>query len=461
VAEDAIARAAQFTRLDGLFERPSAPAPSSCLVVSLYDERNRPRLVEYLACLVANLDAFERIIICYESTNGVLASIVGEIVALLETSPDRLHLLPCASRPTFEELFGAGALLPDGTTVAVANADIAFDASFLRIGSLDLSRSIVVLTRYDISRDGRTALLIHWDNGAPNTLSADAWIFRTPFASDFNLDYPIGTFYCDSFINNQISKSSRYDAINPCFDVRAFHLHDDRFNSSAAKQADTRGIDTRHQDEWERNGRANPIKGVAWSSLESAHLVSAPLRYREWKNRALIFELEGLSKPSSAGLLLIHYLLTCKPRLLEDSVLVARLPHADLRAAPGAALARYQTYFSISSLSLDVLGGEREVATSAQAATVNKVELNRLAWHLIEKSPDDDLNGLLWPGFAQGSLMRTEMVGAFSAETATTFRRYLQQETDAVTAVRRFVESLPDRSAERSALAPFLAPPAD
>lgn len=257
--------------LGALYETPQQRVSGACLVTSLYDEHNLLRLSEYLACVVINFDIFERIAICYESSSGLLATVLQEVAGRLSIAPGRLLLLPYQQRPTFEELFSVRMLFPEGTIVAVANADIAFDASFARVTSVDLSKTVAVLTRRDISEDGTEARLILLDDGTPDTFSADTWIFSTPFEADFHLDYPIGTFYCDSFINYQISTSSRYSAINPCLDVNAFHLHDDRFNSTAEKfRRDRDAIEVLYRQERERNGGADPRKGVVWSTIEMA-----------------------------------------------------------------------------------------------------------------------------------------------------------------------------------------------
>jgi hypothetical protein len=439
LARQAIARALLFSRLEGQFTRCPKPLRSTCLVTSLYDETSSARLTEYLACVVENLNVFERIIALYESTSGTVASIVHAIGDELEAARDRIELRPVPSRPTIGDLFSVRQSMPPGIIVAAANADVAFDASFVKMVHADLSGLVAVLTRHDIAPDGRSARLIRWDNGAPNVLSSDAWIVRTPFDPDFHLDYPVGTFYCDSFINNQIRRSSRYEAINPCFDVRIFHLHDARFNPSSAKQADAQAISRLYEKERDRNGEGNPILGVAWSTLEHARALPPLLRYQGWKQRVLVFELAGMAGPSWATVLLMHCVL-CKPLLVEDALVVVRSPPFALGGELAAMMARYQSHFSISGLVLDVQDGGLETAASGPNVVTSKVGLERLAQRLIEKATDRELHGLLWPGAGSG-LMRTELTGSLSAETLGKLRALLRQEAGAVAWFRQFFES--------------------
>ena len=453
LARHAIAKALLFSRLQGQFTRCPRPLRSTCLVTSLYDETSSVRAIEYMACVVENLNVFERVIALYESTSGAVASIIREIERKLDAARGRVELRPVASRPTIADLFSVREGMSPGITVAVANADVAFDASFGKMAQGDLSGVVAVLTRHDVAPDGASARLIRWDNGAPNVLSSDAWIVRTPFEPDFQLDYPVGTFYCDSFINNQIRRSRRYEAINPCFDVRIFHLHDPRFNPSSAKQADSQAISRLHEREWERTGAGNPILGVAWSTLAQARAVPPRLRYQAWRQRVLVLELAGVTERSLASLLLMHCLLS-RPSLLEDTLVVVRLPGSEVGGELAEVMARYQSYFSISSLVLDIQDGGLEAGDVAQSVIASKVSLETLARHLTDNAPERDLDGLLWPG-AGGGLMRTELAGALSAETVARLRTLLRQETGAAASFRRFLECLPDPSAGRSLLARF------
>jgi hypothetical protein len=339
LAAESIRRAARFAeRLGGDFETVSAPVKSSCLVTSLYDERNLLRLVEYVACVVENLRVFSQVVILYEAGGGLLMSVLHIVADAMGISPGRLLILPFQKRPTFEDLFSIKTFLPAGTIIAAANADVVFDASFARIGHVELSGKMIVLSRRDVSSDGTVATLIRLESGSPNTFSADAWIVKTPFDPDFFLDYPIGTMHCDSFINHQLSVSRKYRALNPCFDVRVFHLHDESVLIHPPKSKGVILISSGRATilERARNNNADPVKGVAWSTLSSALMIPEALQFQQWRPISLVINLAEGANLGFAHLLLLHVL--CETaQLLSDVVVVVKLKRQDLESSLGHA----------------------------------------------------------------------------------------------------------------------------
>jgi hypothetical protein len=401
LAEQAIAAADRFRqKLGNEYDAPLAPTAGSCLVTSLYDEQNLLRLNEYLSCLVLNLQVFERIAISYEASDGLLGIVVHAIAERLSIPPGRILLMPQSGRPTFEELFALQSLVPHGSTLAVANADVIFDASFGRLAEIDHSGNVVVLSRRDIVEGTPRTRLVHLrTNSAPNIFSADAWIVSTPFAPDFPLQYEIGTMHCDSYINNRISTSKRYSALNPCFDVHVFHHHDERFNSTLAKRdRDGEAIRARYEQERARLGGLEPLTGVAWCAVgESAAAVPRILRFQTLKPRAVIFEFGADSEGHLGCVLVAHFLYSRLPALLADTVTVGRLRRADLRST-GQLLARYQALFGRSDFLQDL---DDEDSTFGQAAkNVNGtgiVQISQLAELIIAEAPEREWHALLWP----------------------------------------------------------------
>lgn len=461
LAREAILKAAQFSeRLDGVFESSPTPVSASCLVTSLYDEHNLLRLIEYLACLVENLRVFERVVILYESRNGLLSAVVQEITEELRTVPGRLILLPYQKRPTFEELFSVKEILPGGTTIVVANADIAFDASFSKVSQVDLSRNIAVLSRYDISSDGRTARRIRSANGTPNTFSADVWIFKTPFEHDFYLDYPIGTFYCDSYINHQISRSKRYGAVNPCLDVRAFHLHDERFDSSLEKwKRDAEVIQKQYAHEMARNGNVDPHKGVAWTTAACAAIVPAALRFQSWKPKELFLELHKCSEPTFGHLMAVNYILSELRQGLSDAVVVIRIRKADLEGTIGVLLSRCQAHFGWANVTFDFGDEEFDAEKASREGTVCRTISFEDVVDWITAGPlEKAYEFFSWPAVNGVTFLRCEILGNLSTETTLRLLNVLLKNDQSVSRLFKFFNALPDYSAEKNMLAPFVVP---
>jgi hypothetical protein len=408
-ASEAAARLPE--KMGPVYASATTPTRASCMVTSLYDEKNLLRLTEYVTCIAANLCVFERIAICYESTDGLMGAVLHQLARVRSLPPGRLVLMPLQKRPTFEELFSVQSLLPGRTLLAVANADVVFDSSIAQLPEADLDNNMVVLTRRNLSLGQDGTKLLHLKNGAPNIFSADAWIVSTPFEPDFFLDYPIGTMHCDSYINNQISRSRRYSALNPCFDVKAFHVHDERFNSTAEKQArDVAAIQASHERELARCGAENPLKGVAWSTIANGALVPPALRFQSLKTRVLIFEFERNATGSFGALLVLNYLCTTFPHLLENAAVVMKMPNqAALEGRLATLVLRYQEVFRSNNIQLDFMGSAQ--TTFALAISPRIVSLADLADMIAAERPAEEWESLLWPEIGGTSLRCCRFVG--------------------------------------------------
>ncbi len=340
--------------LQGRVRLPTQPASRTAFVTSVYDETNLLRLLEYLACVALNLQAVEHMVLLYEARTGLFQLVVQTMCRSLGVAPGRLALTPFDRRPTFAELFAVQSLLPDGTLLVVGNADVALDATLADLAAAARDDHVYVLSRWDIDDQGTSAHLIRLESGIPNVFSADAWIARTPFRPDFLLDYEIGSFHCDSFINNQLSRSSRYRWANPCLDVHVFHLHDSRFNSSAEKHVRDRiDIERRYGAERERNGGEDPLKGAPWSHLADAHRVDDPAFLIHWRSKFMVLDMTapGFDLASLIWLHLLHALVCSQD---DHAAIVVRLRSEDSAGPAGRLLAQYKAHHHLPGMLVEI-----------------------------------------------------------------------------------------------------------
>lgn len=461
IAANVVSRADRFAaRLTERFQRAFSPTPATALVTSLYDEPNLIRLVEYLTATVFNVQVFERVMICYESRTGLLVAVLRRLVTQLGLDVGRVALLPYDARPTFAELFSVQRLLPPATTIAVTNADIVFDASFEKLVATPLHGTVAVLSRWDVDADGAGAALIRLENGSPNTLSADAWIVQTPFEPDFHLDYPIGTVHCDSFINNQLGGSARYGVINPCLEVRCFHLHDDRFNASAQKQVrDAKQIEEKYSAERSRNGNRDPVKGVAWTSLAGALLANTNAHLQHWRPKALVFEMSG--GPFTVGSFLLLHLLRSCAEPLDDLVVVARLTEVEAMGPVGTLLFAYQASLVEGNLLVDICDRRFDAdAASKHGGFTRRIDAQQcVAW--VEKLSREDLQRQLreatqWPSIEGTKMVRTEVLPTpGTVEQLRLVAGLTSRFPGEVDSLRAFYDGLDPWSEQRRLLMPF------
>jgi glycosyltransferase involved in cell wall biosynthesis len=415
LASSALEHAQTITgNLSKRFREAEAPISNTTLVTSVYDEGNLIRLLEYLACTALNLQSFGHLIFMYEVRNGLFQQVMQAMCRDLHIAPGRLSLLPCDHRPTFAELFSIQTLLPDGTLLVVANADVAFDSTLGDLARAALDEHVYVLSRWDLAGDGENANLIRLDSGVPNVFSADAWIVRTPFHPDFRLDYAIGSFHCDSFINNQISHSRKFSWSNPCLDVHAFHLHDSRFNSSTEKHVRDRAeIESRFGEETARNGGGDPLRGAPWSHLSQSAFASSSEFLTKWRPKALV--LNTLAHGIDLSTLL--WLEVLRPLVEGDAqlALVLSMREADSHGAAGQLIARYKHHFGLTGLIFQIDDRIFDEDWSPPPTVLHRhCDVMQLLDHLQQGSKDlfdAELARLLdWPlDKLEGMLLRVEL----------------------------------------------------
>lgn len=355
VAQEALALSREVqARLATSYRQPTARVAGSVLVTSLFDEPNLIRTTEYLACLALNSRVFDTVVVFYEHQSGLLMKALNALRAAMGTAATRWLVVPSAVRPSFADLFAQQDLLPDGALLAVANADVVFDATLQALaGSLDRDH-LAVLSRRELPAGPEAPPLIRGVAGTPNVYSADAWIVKTPFGPGRDFDYPIGSFYCDSFINGRLGRLSGVRVSNPCLDTHLFHVHDPRFNSSDTKKLVGR---ERHEDlyisESERWGDPDPIKGVPWCATPHLALSPAGGQVMPWTPRALHVDLAG-GPPGLAGLLWLWLLGRQLQWMQPPSRLFVRLRQQDATGPFGLLLERIKLAEGLRQLMVDI-----------------------------------------------------------------------------------------------------------
>lgn len=234
------------------------------LITSLYNETESLRMEELMYCLNSNLsnDSIGEVVVLYDISRDDKNN---KVLKALESFPQvSLHKVP--GRPTFSECFSLAGREYAGRDIIVANADIYFDSSLLKINFDKIAEQFLVLSRYN--DDGSHASLKPITNSQdlPNFLSADAWLFRSPVKRPFFADYKLGTMYSDSFLNTNLIGSG-IKALNPCLEIKACHLQRGVSESQDAGQAKRRKFDAIYDTERVRSGKGELSTGLHWCFL--------------------------------------------------------------------------------------------------------------------------------------------------------------------------------------------------
>ena len=113
-------------------------------------------------------------------------------------------------RDTFEY---ANQHFPEGTMVVICNSDMYFDETLDKV-HLD-SNTCVALTRYNCT-DGLLDGML--------SCTQDSWMFVTPIRVPAKSDFYFGLMGCDNYIA-YLLKNEGYHLVNPCYEVKSYHLH--------------------------------------------------------------------------------------------------------------------------------------------------------------------------------------------------------------------------------------------
>ena len=112
--------------------------------------------------------------------------------------------------------------IPTGTNVILVNSDIWFDNSISLIHKINMSNTVITLSRYDIKKNGLYKL-----NNV--NYSQDSWIFQNPITLDYNHDFELGRGACDNRIAYIIKNSKKYNKYyilrNPALLIKSYHEH--------------------------------------------------------------------------------------------------------------------------------------------------------------------------------------------------------------------------------------------
>lgn len=118
-------------------------------------------------------------------------------------------------RPTYQQFIDTANEYQADFTI-IANTDIYFDDTLNWIHQVDLSNTLIALSRYDVMPDGRLRLFAYeW--------SQDTWIFKGRIKAT-GCDYRMGYPGCDNKFAYDCHKAG-YRLLNPAKDIKTYHLH--------------------------------------------------------------------------------------------------------------------------------------------------------------------------------------------------------------------------------------------
>jgi len=159
--------------------------------------------------------------------------------SLAHEKQEKCRFILHGKQPTYAEIIRyVSQNIPDNKIVCIQNSDIYIDHSLsLEFLETNLTNDrLIALTRHEHTNDEHTPCNVEtcpliWDYMG----SHDTFLFRTPIPESFpyhTLEYHQNVYGGESIFMKAFKDSGK-QLFNPCFDIRIFHKHMERFTFSS------------------------------------------------------------------------------------------------------------------------------------------------------------------------------------------------------------------------------------
>ncbi len=178
------------------------------LLTTYYVAEDEERNQENLLCLQKNLECpeLEKIYLILQNDNKPDIDLKGKV--------EFIHL---GKRPCFADFFEiTRSKVESGLRFVVANSDIYFNETLRKLDSLDLSKKLVTLTRWDLQEDNSLKFYNKY-------LSQDTWIYSDVIPEGVG-EYFIGQHGCDNRLLFELNAKG-IEILNPSLVVKSIHVH--------------------------------------------------------------------------------------------------------------------------------------------------------------------------------------------------------------------------------------------
>lgn len=196
------------------------------LITTLFNERDRVRIDEYVECISRNHENeyIEKIFILFEDNQNFEESKKILKKMLIDKKFEKVELIFVYKRPSFQDVFLLANQQGSDKFIIFCNADIYFDSSLHKLKRQYFDHSLICLSRYDfINNKWQSANNGFRIKNRKYKASFDSWLFKTPFHLNISDEFIPGTWGCEKFAS--IALDQGYSLKNPSKDIHSFHLH--------------------------------------------------------------------------------------------------------------------------------------------------------------------------------------------------------------------------------------------
>lgn len=236
---------------DNDFKKEAEKNNKFVLIINLYNEKEKRRIVEYQKCLITNLkhSSIREIHVIYDTLKD------DQYTPLLNWLKKQKVTINYTKRghPTFGFCFDLANQNYPNSKIILSNADVYFNETLKLLENYDLTGKFFALTRWNVLKDD----FLRIENNVKSGTSADTWIFETPLPKFINQQIiKLGTFPCEALIAYGANEAG-LETLNPCWTIQCCHMH-----QSNVRHYNSRKVDPLYKMEFNK-GRSKlvfPVK---------------------------------------------------------------------------------------------------------------------------------------------------------------------------------------------------------
>lgn len=194
------------------------------LITGHYNCKNIKRTREIKKCILANALNFKLVIVFFENWDQVDDN--PEYEYLKKTS--NIILIKINQRQTYKIYFEYAYNNLRNNFVIIANSDILFDYTLNRVQEINMTNTLLALTRWELSdRNNWSLYTLPLQTSNEINWSYDSYIFKPSLLNiEFDLDdldILIGIVGCDTYLIHKLSNKNILIK-NPVYDIRSYHI---------------------------------------------------------------------------------------------------------------------------------------------------------------------------------------------------------------------------------------------
>lgn len=230
------------------------------LLTTLYDVKNDYHFNEIKQTIIANCENkyIKKVIVFFEKYDKD-----NEKYKFLLR--DKIEIINTSSHQSYKLLFNYANTILVGEYIIISNTDILFDNTINRIHEINFHNKLVcALTRWE-KKHPNNEYYMTLQRNKKVAWSFDSYIFKSPIeCNTATLDIKVGVAGCDTLLLKRLSYDNFIEIINPCIDIKTYHIDAPRGDRESSDNSYWQTID--YPAPWNKKNFNNSIEGIRYKT---------------------------------------------------------------------------------------------------------------------------------------------------------------------------------------------------